>query len=154
MAIYESTPSSSVLKQLSSAVPIRHRVRVTSQMDSMVSSASNGGRNLGNLTFNKTTLGWTACVGISLLIIQIIGSRREKSLTDSDGNESVGSDPGTLYQFIYDQLSRLRDLFISSRNGEDYDKEEDLDGESFVVHQGSCHCGSIAFEVSNLQLTL
>eukprot|EP00977_Amphora_coffeiformis_P000244 scaffold75_cov165-Amphora_coffeaeformis.AAC.20 len=146
MAIYESTPSSSVLTKISSAVvPTRHRVRVTSQMDSMVSSGSNGGRR--SLTFNKTTLGWTACVAISLLIIQIIGSRRDK-LTDSDGNESVGSDSGTLYQFVYDQLSRLRDFFISSRNGEDYDKEEDLDGESFVVHQGSCHCGSIAFEVS------
>ena len=147
MAIYESTPTSSVLTKISSAVPTRHRVRVTSQMDSMVSSASNGGRSLRSFTFNKTTLGWTACVGISLLIIQIIGSRRDK-LTDSDGNESVGSDPGTLYQFVYDQLSRLRDFFICSRNGEDYDKEEDLDGESFVIHQGSCHCGSIAFEVS------
>lgn len=149
MAIYESTlSSSSVFDIVSSAIPTRHRVRVTSQMDSMVSSASSGGgRTTSLLPLNKTTLGWTACVGISLLILQIIGSRKEK-LADSDGSESIGSDPGTLYQFVYDQLTRLRDLLFSSRSGQDYDKDEDLDGESFVVHQGSCHCGSIAFEVS------
>ena len=112
--------------------------------------------------WNKNSIGYTACVGIVLLLI---ASRRDnnnndKRLVDEDGNESQESSDALvttsslpsslLYQFVFDQLSRLRDLFFSSvlRSGEDYDREEDLDGETFVVHQGSCHCGSIAFEVS------
>lgn len=105
------------------------------------------------IPWNTGTLGYTACVGIVLLLIA--SRRSDRRLLDSeeqDGNESEESGGESsslsLYQFVFDSLSRLRELFISSRSGEDYDREEDLDGETFVVHQGSCHCGAIAFEVS------
>lgn len=109
-----------------------------------------------DVQISKTTLGWTACVGISLLILQYIGNRRRELLAaggggdDNDDSILSGSDAGTLYRAVAYQLARWRDLFFfSSRTGgEDYDEEEDFDGESFVVHQGSCHCGSIAFEAS------
>ena len=124
-------------------------------MESMVSVG--GSKSSSPLSaiipWNTGTLGYTACVGIVLLLIA--SRRSDRRLLDSeehDGNESEESGGEgsslSLYQFVFDSLSRLRELFISSRSGEDYDREEDLDGETFVVHQGSCHCGAIAFEVS------
>lgn len=169
MPIYESTASSSLLNQLYTfAVPPRHRVRITSQMEHMVSSSSSGSvmpfssSTQNNVQISKSTLGWSACVGISLLILQYIGSRRERFLTavagegGADSNDSVNSDinntnirNGTLFQIVAYQLLRLRDFLLAPQSGgEDYDKEEDEDEESFVLHQGSCHCGSIQFEAS------
>jgi hypothetical protein len=89
-------------------------------------------------------------VGLSLLLIQYIGSQREAALTKTDESLSVHSEmTNPLYQYVFEQLSRLRELFLATRNGKDYDSDEDVDGESLVVHQGSCHCGSVAFEVTS-----
>ena len=148
MVIYDSTNSSSALHLiLSSVLPNRHRVRVTSQMDSMVTSKATA---VSGTSFGKTALTWTACVGLSLILLQYVGSRREKGIADGNEEDSAGSvgiGPGTLYQFVFEQLSRLRYWIISSSDRDDYDRDEDLDGESLVVHQGSCHCGAVAFEV-------
>lgn len=163
MAIYDSSSSSWSLEYL---ISLGHRslgnlgssgsgsTSHNSRMESMVSvGGSKSSSPLGAILHSKGTLGYTACVGIVLLLIA--SRSRDRRLTDSDeqdGNESEESGgesaSSSLYQFVFDSLSRLRDLFISSRSGEDYDREEDLDGETFVVHQGSCHCGAIAFEVS------
>lgn len=88
-------------------------------------------------------------MGLSLILIHYVGTQRETALTKtSDESLSEHSEMANpLYQFVFEQLSRLREYFIAARNGEDYDSDEDLDGESLVVHQGSCHCGSVAFEV-------
>jgi hypothetical protein len=117
-------------------------------MDSLASSSS---MSTTNLQLNRATIGWSACVGLSLLLLQYIGTRQERQKAEREGSDSsvvsIGSEAANLYQFVYDQLTRLRNFVLSSRDGEDYDEAEDFDGESFVVHQGSCHCGSIAFEV-------
>ena len=162
MAIYDSSSSSWSLEYLISAAGRRlgssnSTSHSSSRMESMVSVG--GSKSSSPLSaiipWNTGTLGYTACVGIVLLLIA--SRRSDRRLLDSeehDGNESEESGGEgsslSLYQFVFDSLSRLRELFISSRSGEDYDREEDLDGETFVVHQGSCHCGSIAFEASHL----
>jgi hypothetical protein len=123
-------------------------------MDSLSASSS---MSTTNQQLSRATIGWSACVALSLLLLQYIGSRQERQKAEREGSDSsvisIGSEATNLYNFVYDQLTRLRDLILSSRNGEDYDEEEDFDGESFVVHQGSCHCGSIAFEVGGTSAT-
>ena len=100
MAIYDSTPSSSVLDLLSSAVvPNRHRVRSSSAiMDRSIVAVSSPGSSA--VQFNKAALGWTACVGISLLILNYIGSRKDttRRLLSSPEETSDGTDCGVGWQ--------------------------------------------------------
>lgn len=130
-----------------------------------LSAIVGGGNNNPNSSSMPRTIGTTASVGLSLVILRFVVSAVKAAAEDSDGEGRRGEGKArdvvhelfnrseVLYQFVRTLLRRI--ILLQGNNirgglGQDGSNDEEGSEEDNVpmIHKGSCHCRAVCFEVS------
>jgi hypothetical protein len=120
-----------------------------------------GGASPGSSAQNSfsRSLSTTASVGISLIVLRIVASAvqaaREdiaerpitgRGATEDDGVSLLWNRRGIVFQFLRSFLHRM---IVQKGVTTIQSNEEEDDDNVPVIHEGSCHCQSVRFEVGD-----
>jgi hypothetical protein len=119
-------------------------------------SARGGSQNSFSTSRSLST---TASVGISLIVLRIVASAVQAAredmaessiaangITGDDGINSLWSRRGVVFQFLRSFLHRM----IVQKGVTTIQSNEDEEDDNVpVIHEGSCHCQSVRFEVGD-----
>ena len=126
----------------------RDRIRVSSSIEKHTTSASPS-------SGASALLAWGTTVGVGLLLLKVLNNNNQNN-TDNKQRSSTSS-------WLWHVFSELIGLTSSSNKNESRRTNNNTTKRSIpstpkpssqeeVLHQGSCHCGSIAFEVRLLKI--
>jgi len=122
MAIYETTRSSLIQRLASALTPSRSNKKASA-----------------SLRF----VSWTAAVGLSLVVLKLVGS----ALKETKAISSYRKSASVIYEIVGEKMRQWLESTLSYAISESKEKSSSQEDAIIVTNQGSCHCGSVVFKV-------